>query len=111
MGLLHWIKNRKSYESVKEISFFNLKNFFLAKWNRYLNNRTHIKEQVNWRLEQVRIKSPECFEKKECFCGCDLNGLLYQPSKCMEKNECFPALMNKKDWKTFKNDTTKQKSN
>jgi hypothetical protein len=63
----------------------------------------HIKEQVAKRKEDIKEKSPECWLKEECFCGCDINFLVYQPDACEEKNKCFPKLMNKKEWEDFKN--------
>jgi hypothetical protein len=65
----------------------------------------HMKEQAAWRLELVKQKSSECFNKMECFCGCPVDSLIYQPDACGEKNKCFPKQMSKKEWNTFKNNS------
>lgn len=102
MNVINWLKNRKSFESVKELSFHNIINYICSMWNAAFPPK-HIREQAKWRMEQIKLKSPECFNKKECYCGCDINFIVYQPDACEEKNTCFPELMSKKEWNNFKN--------
>ena len=101
MGLLRWMRLRKTYESVKEINIKTIKNFIIAIYNK--NFGKWKKEQADWRLGLVKENSIECFNKEECFCGCDLKSLLYQPFECSEKGKCFPKWMTKKQWIKFKN--------
>ena len=101
MSVVKWLKNRKSYESVKELSFHNTLNYIRAIWNKRFPPR-HIKEQAIERLKLVQLKSPECFSKMECYCGCPVNSLIYQPDGCEEKNKCFPPLLSKKEWNESK---------
>lgn len=103
MGLLRWMRLRKTYESVKEINIKTIWNYLKALYNKWFNSRPHILEQVEYRKQRIAIKSPECLKKGECFCGCDINDILYQPEGCMEKNRCFPRLKTKKEWEKFKN--------
>ena len=101
MNAIQWVFNRKKFESIKQLSFHNIINYICSMWNAAFPPK-HIREQAIWRMEQIKLKSPECFNKKECFCGCDINFTVFQPDSCEEKNKCFPELMSKKEWDEFK---------
>ena len=67
----------------------------------------HVWEQTIWRRNQVKEKSPECWEKGYCtVCGCDIIGKTYEDRACSkeELNEepCYPAMMDKETWKEYK---------
>ena len=68
----------------------------------------YIKEQIEWRAEQVAIKSPECLEKGECYCGCTMPNKMYEDRGCEgwevgnKSGPCYPDMMNKEDWEKFK---------
>lgn len=101
MNVIQWVIKRKTFESVKQLSFHNIINYICSMWNKQFPPK-HIKEQAEWRMQQIKIKSPECFNKKECFCGCDINYTVFQPDACQEKNKCFPELISKTEWNEFK---------
>lgn len=98
-------------------------NFIEAQYRLYfLKDEIYISEQVSWRLEKIKIKSPECLIKgicvgcgcKEynkcdgCFCngescegcGCEINEKIYETEQCSRK--CYPKWMSKKEWINFK---------
>ncbi len=102
MKIINWLIHRNEYESKKKINFKTVLNFLMAYFN-HMFKKKHIKEQSLHRLEQIKIKSPECYNSGKCFCGCDINYIIYQPDACEEKNKCFGELLNKKEWNNFKN--------
>lgn len=64
----------------------------------------HIKEQIEWRREQVKEKSPLCWVEGHCIqCGCEIMGKTKADMGCENPPYCFPEMMKKKDWKKFKN--------
>lgn len=80
-------------------------NWLIAHWRYYFQTTTAFKtEQVNWRLEQVRQRSPPCYKNHECkHCSCDVNwegGLEYGKDPC--EGNCFPKWMNKIEWRNYK---------
>lgn len=69
------------------------------------NRLSHIFEQVEWRMEQVAEKSPECILDGKCkICKCTTPDLFYADKACSNKeNPCYPELMDKDSWIYFKN--------
>jgi hypothetical protein len=96
LKLKKWLENRTNYENVKELTFHNVWNFIVAIFRKDITKQKWAKEQAEWRRNRVKDKSLTCFEKGECFCGCDLEGMLYQNDSC--EKECFPKWMNKNQW-------------
>ncbi len=60
--------------------------------------RTHILEQIQWR---IAVMDTECFENGSCkLCGCDTTALQMADKAC--DKPCYPKMMNKKEWNKFK---------
>lgn len=73
----------------------------LADQFEFIKPPEHIKEQAIWRLEEVKRKSPECYENGACqFCGCDIDGKVMEDRACEEG--CYPIMMTAKEWTIFK---------
>lgn len=77
----------------------------LQSWIRtILPTPTYIKEQIEWRREQVKSKSPLCWVEGHCIqCGCEILGKTKADMGCENPPYCFPEMMGKKEWKNFKN--------
>lgn len=72
-------------------------NLYYSKYFKFLI-RTHILEQIQWRISEMDI---ECFESGSCkICGCDTTALQMANKQCGKP--CYPKMMNKKEWKEFK---------
>lgn len=64
----------------------------------------HIKEQIKWREEQVKTKSPLCWVNGACIqCGCIIKEKIKADMGCENEPFCYPEMMGKKEWKQFKN--------
>ncbi len=66
---------------------------------------SHVEEQVQWRIDQVAEKSPDCLINGECvICGCKIPELFYADKPCSRKeNPCYPPLKGKLEWVQYKN--------
>lgn len=63
----------------------------------------HMTEQAIWRLEQIKLNSPQCLTNNQCkVCGCTPSELVYSDNAC--EGNCFPPLMEEETWKKFKKD-------
>lgn len=63
----------------------------------------YIKEQIEYRRNQVQKVSPECLKSGSCvYCGCDMNYKLKADIGCENNPSCYPEMMSKKEWKVFK---------
>ncbi len=70
---------------------------------------SHTQEQFIRRIFLVNIKSPKCLNG-QCFCGCDTPSLFLANKGCegyLQSNEeikepCYEPMMNKEDWRLFK---------
>lgn len=59
----------------------------------------HILEQIDFRIE---VMYPECLLSGFCIkCGCKTTALQMCNKSC--EGDCYPEMMNKKEWKEFKN--------
>lgn len=95
---------------LKEITLKNIKAFiqgYLRKWliDFFQKKLEHINEQVEWRIDQVAEKSPECLINLECkICHCKIPELFYADKPCSNKeNPCYPSMRTKSEWTKFKN--------
>ena len=80
----------------------------IQSWVRSIYTKKYIKEQIIWRREQVKIKSPECWKQGHCIqCGCEIIGKTTADMGCENEPYCFPEMMNKKDWQEYKKSTLK----
>jgi hypothetical protein len=60
-------------------------------------------EQIIWRRTQVIEKSPECWKSGSCIvCGCDILGKTMEDRQCSSETPCYPEMMNKENWKKYK---------
>lgn len=98
--IVKYLKNYKN--SNKKLTWKNINNFFEAK-ERELNKKQWEKDQANWRLEQVKIKSPICIKQGFCKgCKCEWkDGLHYESESCKEPEKCYPKWMNKEEWENI----------
>jgi len=76
--------------------------YVIQAYVRLWKSPSHIKEQVSYRKELVKLKHPECLSRGYCYCGCDIPEMFYSDMSC--ENKCYPELMNAKDWQKYKND-------
>lgn len=97
--MIDWIRNYKS--SSKKLTFHNVFNFIGAYVRKFFHSNWE-EEQREWRLRRVEVLSPECFEKKQCYCYCDLEDKIWEDDPCDEKNNCYPRWMTKDEWSVFK---------
>lgn len=76
----------------------------LQSWIRsVLPTPKHIKEQITWRREQVKNKSPLCWIEGHCIqCGCEIKGKTKADMGCENPPYCYPEMMGKKEWQEFK---------
>lgn len=98
--------------SLKEITWKNIKAVLQAyprKWsiNFFQKNLEYINEQVEWRIDRVAEKSPQCLIKGECkICHCKIPDLFYADKACSNvEDPCYGELMSKREWTQFKNKT------
>lgn len=55
------------------------------------------KEQIIWRRTQAK----ECMNNEYCtYCGCEMIGKTMEDRGC--EDQCYPDMMNKKQWKEYK---------
>lgn len=73
----------------------------------------HMYEQIIWRRTQVIEKSPKCWKSGKCVvCGCDILGKTMEDRACSiyedegallsGKLPCYPEMMDKYNWKRYK---------
>lgn len=63
----------------------------------------HIKEQIKWREEQIKAKSPECWKQGHCIqCGCIIKEKIKADMGCENLPYCYPEMMSKKEWFIYK---------
>lgn len=87
---------------IREITLKNIKAFIQGYFRKFLLDKlTYIYEQVEYRKEQVAIKSPDCLNGQCVKCGCKTPELFYADKPC--ENKCYDELKSKEDWIKFKN--------
>lgn len=75
----------------------------LQSFFRGIYTRKHRREQIAWRRGEVVKKSPQCWEEGHCIqCGCIIISKTRADMGCENEPFCYPEMMNKKDWKVFK---------
>lgn len=104
---MYWLSNRNKYKNPKKINLDNLLNYATAQvrhWkstSEFMECPRYIEEQSIWRLEQIKEKSPACFEDGKCInCGCDI----VEKSFETKADDCYPELMGKEVWEKYKID-------
>lgn len=111
MSLKNVIFNRNKIENPAEINLKNIWKFIQGTFFKLILkipflSKTLVKEsrieQMEWRRKLVKAKSPECFTRGECYCGCDVEGLIAADPACEQKNLCFPEMMEPAQWREFK---------
>ncbi|HMT01795.1 MAG TPA: hypothetical protein PKD00_00555 [Burkholderiales bacterium] len=92
---------------LRDITPRNIKAFiegYVRKWaiDFYNKHLSYVQEIVEWRKEQVRMKSPECLSNGQCkHCGCKTPELFYADKACGA--QCYPEMQTKNQWIRFKN--------
>lgn len=87
-----------------KITLSNIKGFLSAHYRQALDELGFldewIKERAAWRLNQVKEKSPECYEKDKCtHCGCQVSSKVFEDRAC--EGGCYPE-MSKVQWESQK---------
>lgn len=60
--------------------------------------RTHIREQIRWRIS---VMDSDCFTQGSCkICGCDTTALQMANKQCGKP--CYPKMMGKTEWYIYK---------
>lgn len=60
--------------------------------------RSHIREQIDFRIEHM---DKQCYEEGSCkMCGCTTTALQMCYREC--DKPCYPRMMNKKEWSQWK---------
>lgn len=98
-----YIKDMK----LSQINSKNIKGFIQAHFREVLDSfgelPKHIKEQAKWRLLQVRLKSPKCYEEDKCVhCGCQVSSKVFEDRGCSNDNLCYPEMKDAYSWEVFK---------
>lgn len=58
----------------------------------------HVREQIDMR---IKVSNPACIDRGTCIkCGCMVTQLQMCNNSC--EGNCYPPMMNKKDWKLYK---------
>lgn len=91
----------------KEVKVIDIWYFLQGMWRYrlYYNSklqgvaiRKHIREQIDYR---IGIMNPVCYDRGSCIkCGCMTTALQMCDKSC--NGNCYPAMLNKKDWNSFK---------
>lgn len=111
MGLINVLFRRNLLKNPAKINIKTIKKFIQGNYYKFLMSIPFLRnkfvtnsriEQIKWRKELVKIKSPECYLKEECYCGCDLEGLISSDSACLEENKCYPIMMDSITWINYK---------
>lgn len=62
----------------------------------------HIREQIEYRIYKM---DRECYNQGSCkMCGCKTTALQMANKQC--DKPCYPKMMNRREWKNFKNEKT-----
>lgn len=88
-----------------KINLPNIKGFIQGNFRKLVNDfgdllEPHIKKEAEWRLNQVKEKSPECFNQDKCVhCGCQVSAKVFEDRGC--EQGCYPEMMDKEEWEKF----------
>ncbi len=99
----------KILKLLSKLTWQNIKSFVEGYTRQYAilfftKNLQHIFEQVEERIEQVTLKSPECIANGQCkICGCATPALFYANKGCANNPPCYDPFLNQDDWQTLKN--------
>lgn len=88
-----------------KINLVNIKSYIVGNYRYRLYGtefqwliRTHILEQIKWRIS---VMDKGCYENGSCFiCGCATTALQMANKNC--DKPCYPCMMPKDKWKLFK---------
>jgi len=62
--------------------------------------RTHIVEQIQWRIAKMDV---DCYTEGSCkLCGCETPALQMANKAC--DKPCYPEMMTKKEWQKYLKD-------
>lgn len=85
-------------EEVKAYLLGKFRYFLFDKKDLNFLIRRHIYEQILWRIS---VMDKECYDNGACkICGCQTTALQMANKACPKP--CYPEMMNKKEWKKFK---------
>lgn len=111
MGMINVLFRRSKIKNPAKITLKTVKKFIQGNYYKLLMKFPILRdrfvsqsrvEQIEWRKQMVKLKSPECYAKGECFCGCDLEGLISSDDACNEEGKCYPAIMDAITWSSYK---------
>lgn len=87
-----------------EINLLNIKSYLVGnyRYSLYYSKfqwliRSHILEQIKWR---IKVMNKSCYNSGSCVeCGCATTALQMANKAC--DGPCYPTMMSKKVWKSF----------
>lgn len=84
----------------RDVYYYLQGNFrYWAYYNRPKLMSSHIREQIEWRIEGWMDK--ECYESGSCkICGCVTTALQMANKSC--DKPCYPPIMSRNVWRVFK---------
>lgn len=103
--LVKYLFNRKAILEPKKINKETIKYFIQGHIRDFAKNfglvDEYILEQASWREQQVKEKSPECFDTGKCkYCECSLKETVISDTSC--EHGCFPKMLSKREWEKAK---------
>lgn len=103
--LITYLFNRKSIPEPKKINLTTIRYYLQGNLRSLASNfgitEQHILEEAQWRLGEIKDKSPKCFKEGECiYCQCELKELVLSDAAC--DHGCYPHMRNKEEWNQFK---------
>lgn len=87
-----------------KITLKNIKGYLQAHYRQLLDEMDylpeHIKQQAEWRLNQVKKYSSSCYNSDKCVhCGCQVSSKIFEDRAC--EGKCYPKMMSKEQWENF----------
>ena len=96
--MINWLRNYK--KSDRKFTLKNVLNFFGAKKRKILAKKDE-QAQYDWRLERIKLNSPECHTKQECIhCVCELIDKGWETMAC--EHGCYPEWLTNAEWEVMK---------
>ena len=92
---------------LNQLTLSNIKGYIQANFRDVIDSfgelPSYLKEQAQWRLNQVKAKSPACYKKDKCeHCGCQVSAKVLEDRGCSDNEKCYGKMMNETEWEWFK---------
>lgn len=93
----------KGFKDIKkeQITSDNIKGFIQGNFRKTMESfgllPKYIVRQAEERLEQVKIKSPECYNNDKCIhCKCEVSAKVFEDREC--EHGCYGPMLNEDDY-------------